>query len=125
MATLVIHGTFAREETWWRPGTEAAPSFADALESALVQRGLSGSVWSRGPEGEFKPDDFAWSGRNRHRDRKQAAVAIARRLGDLARLRGATASNPLRINFVAHSHGGNVALEVLRLLPRGVQVRKM
>ena len=38
---------------------------------------------------------------------------------------GATAQDPLIVNFVAHSHGGNVVLEALRRLNENVKVNKV
>lgn len=116
VVTLVIHGTFAAESTWWQLGRGA---FADRLEQALSTRGLKGTVWKPALEAGFAYEHFAWTGKNLHRDRIDGAQKIARNINTLAERLGATAEAPLMVHFVGHSHGGNVVLEVLnRLGPR-------
>src|SRR5215203_2469135 len=111
--TLVIHGTFAARETWWRLGGEL---FADRLEKALVRHGLQGTVWRPALEAGLTYEDFMWSGRNIDRDRVKAGRALARTLASLAERTGATNAEPLILHLVGHSHGGNVILEALRSL---------
>ena len=120
--TLVIHSTFARDERWWRLGGGDQPTFADLLEEKLAAHGLTGTVWKPALEHGFTHQDFSWSGRNKHSDRVKAARELCRKLGELAQKMGTTAENPLTVNLVAHSHGGNDVLEMLRHIPRGVQV---
>ena len=43
--TIIVHGTFADDETWWKPGRDLPPTAADDLEKALRGHGMSGSVW--------------------------------------------------------------------------------
>lgn len=46
VVTLIVHGTFARDECWWRLSDGfGVPTFADRLESTLADRGCTGSVW--------------------------------------------------------------------------------
>lgn len=120
--TLVLHGTFAANETWWRLGDGEPPTFADRLESALSARGLPGTVWKPALEAGLTYESFSWSGRNLHRERVAGGARIAGALRDLASREGATAADPLTVNLVAHSHGGNVALEALARLPASVRV---
>jgi hypothetical protein len=70
--------------------------------------------------------DFTeWSGANTDRARRRAAKNMARALGTLAERRGCTPERPLHVNFVAHSHGGNVALAALEHLPPTVKPRQV
>lgn len=112
--TLVVHGTFAAKEAWWRLGENGARTFADRLEERLAARGMAGSVWRPALAAGMTCDEFAWSGRNRDGERRRAGRALARALDELARRAGATAAAPLTVHLVAHSHGGNVVLEALR-----------
>lgn len=49
----------------------------------------------------------------------------AEALGTLAERRGCSADNPLHVNLVAHSHGGNVVLAALEHLPPTVKPRQL
>jgi pimeloyl-ACP methyl ester carboxylesterase len=123
--TLVLHGTFAAKESWWRLGGSGQPSFADRLENALTARGLQGTVWKPALDAGLTYDTFAWSGRNLHRERVAGATRIASALRDLASRTAATPGDPITLNLIAHSHGGNVALEVLSRLPESVRVGRV
>jgi len=125
--TIIVHGTFAARESWWRLGEDggggergdgADATFADRLEGALVRRGLAGTVWKPALDAGLSYNAFAWSGRNRHADRVDAGRKLAKQLNALAAALGATRVQPLVTNFVGHSHGGNAVLEALgRLSP--------
>ena len=39
IVTIIVHGTFATQETWWRLGT--GETFADRLEHGLAQQGMA------------------------------------------------------------------------------------
>lgn len=113
-----MHGTFASALRWWRPGGGGVPTFADRLDGALARRGLPGTVWKPALALGWSPDAFAWSGRNRHLDRLNGGRTLAIQLNALAETLDATEGDPLVVNLVAHSHGGNVVLEALpRLSP--------
>lgn len=120
--TLIVHGTFAADATWWRLGVDSETTFADCLETELSSRGLSGTVWKPALAAGFDYGSFAWSGRNRHRDRLKGARRLSSSLNQLAQHLGATPTEPLTVNLVAHSHGGNVVLEALRRLKPNVRV---
>jgi hypothetical protein len=123
--TLVIHGTFAGQAAWWRLGNDGQESFADRLERELSRRGLADTVWKRALAEGFDYASFAWSGRNRHGDRVAGAHRLGANLNALAQSVKATPSDPLLVNVVAHSHGGNVVLEALRHLQSNVRVDRM
>jgi hypothetical protein len=124
VVTLIVHGTYAAEELWWRLGT-SSETFADRLERALAERGLSGSVWRGALAGGLGYGDFSWTGANRDKDRRNGGKKLAASLEQLARQAGANPEKPLVVNLVAHSHGGNVVLDALpRLSPR-VQVGRI
>lgn len=125
VVTLVLHGTFARDATWWRPGNGGEATFADRLEDALHARGAPGSVWQPVIEAGVDPSTFSWSGENSHRARLRAAADLAAKLDSLADHAGATSDAPLAVNIVAHSHGGNVALESLCRLNERVRIRRL
>ncbi len=114
--TLVIHGTYAADESWWRLADDenGGDTFADRLEAALQARGLQHTVWKPALSHGFGYDAFSWSGINRDRDRRAGARKLATALEDLAGRLHASEQRPLRVNLVAHSHGGNVALEAVR-----------
>jgi hypothetical protein len=141
--TVIVHGTFASDEPWWKPGKALPPSAADDLEKALRGHGMTGSVW-RGlrddppavidtddPDGEVTAIEaaFGWSGRNRHRDRVRAAEQIRGSLESLAdrsrAVDGTGAREPLGVHVVAHSHGGNVVLEMMNNPPSDVDIRSI
>jgi hypothetical protein len=123
--TLLVHGTFAAEAKWWRLGTDGERTFADRLEDELSRRGVAGSVWKPALAEGFDYSSFTWSGRNRHRDRVKGAMALSANVNRLAERAAATTSEPLTVNFVAHSHGGNVVLEALRHLRPNVRVGRI
>ena len=126
--TLIIRGTFAREAKWWRLGDEedqARFAFADRLEHELSRRGLPGTVWKPALVEGFDYSSFSWSGGNRHRDRLAGARSLRLSLNKLAQRVTATPTEPLTVNFVAHSHGGNVVLEALRHLRPNVRVGRI
>lgn len=122
--TLVIHGTFAADEVWWQLSA-GAETFADRLERALARRGLADTVWRPALEVGMTYRDFQWTGRNRHADRLRGAAKLARTLATLASRLGASEADPLAVNVVAHSHGGNVVLEAIRHLPRTVRAHRI
>jgi hypothetical protein len=123
--TLVIHGTFAEQAEWWRLGSEGQVTFADRLEVELSGRGLSDTVWKPALQNGFDYPSFSWSGLNRHRDRIRGARLLSSNLNQLAQRIQATREAPLTVNFVAHSHGGNVVLEALRHLQKNVRVGRI
>ncbi len=125
IVTLVLHGTFASEEAWWRIGQDGEATFADRLEEQLASHGMPGTVGEPLAAAGMSEDDFAWSGENRHHDRIHGARALTRKLEKLAGELHATESDPLEVNLVAHSHGGNVALEMLKRLPDNVRARRV
>ena len=120
--TLIIHGTFAREASWWRLGNAESPTFANKLEAKLAEQGLEGTVWSPALASGMDYSEFDWTGINRHADRRAGARKLARSLKTLASKLGCSNQNPLTVNLVAHSHGGSVALELLRQVPRSVAI---
>lgn len=123
--TLIIHGTFAKQAEWWRLGNDGHSTFADRLESELSGRGLSGTVWKPALAEGFDYPSLSWSGLNRHRDRVRGALQLSSSLNQFAERVQATADAPLTVNFVAHSHGGNVVLEALRHLQPNVRVGRV
>jgi hypothetical protein len=66
-----------------------------------------------------------WSGENSDKARKKAAKDLAVSLGKVADDRGCTPEEPLEVNLVAHSHGGNVVLESLKRLTPNVKPRQL
>lgn len=124
MLTLIIHGTFARDESWWRLASDGT-SFASQLEAAMSKQGIQGSVWKPALDSGFSYADFSWSHANWHADRRRGARSLARTLAKLAQARGATRESPLEVNLVAHSHGGNVVLDALRNLDHRVRARRV
>lgn len=84
--TIIIHGTWAADGKWWRPGGD----FFEYTKRDLQRADLYG-----------KPDLYKWSGKNRDSSRRKAATS----------LRGWLASHPAaEVSVFAHSHGANVAM---------------
>lgn len=125
--TVLIHGTFANvppepddppPSRWWRV-TERGLA-ADRLRVALTEHDptLGDTVWHAGGDprdGDMSYEELVeWSSANRHRDRRRAARRLSSSLRTIADRRGCTPEDPLRVNYVAHSHGGNVVLESLK-----------
>jgi hypothetical protein len=125
VSTIVIHGTLARNEAWWRD--VAASDFLTALADGMAAGGRDRhDVWTiagrpvsqfaelqpvaaRGFFGTKQPPfnqiggHFCWSGENVHRERLDGGLALARYLEVLA---GISPDEP--IDIVAHSHGANL-----------------
>jgi hypothetical protein len=99
---VTVHGTNDHHpddsgDRWWQRGSQ----FATELDAALARRGVPGA--------DIRP--LHWSGQNSDYDRLHAAADLARTVRKLEKAR-----TPYSI--IAHSHGGNVALEALaRLRP--------
>jgi len=122
--TIVVHGTFARDETWWNDMDDAG-SFATRLETELSELGHSGTVWAFADRSGLEAHTFHWSGDNTDRERRHGAVRLSKLLHENARATRASASSPIPLNIVAHSHGGNVALEMLKTLPDSYFVNRL
>lgn len=84
--TIIIHGTWAADGHWWRPGG----NFFKYVQTDLGRDDLYG-----------KSDQFKWSGKNRDRKRKQAASELDKWL---------KAHPAKEVNVFGHSHGANVAM---------------
>lgn len=123
--TLIIHGTFAADENWWKLGKDGENTFADQLEKALSKREITNTVWLPALTNGLTYESFAWSGENKHRERIRGAKKISDSLKTLAHKTGSTSNSPLKVNFVAHSHGGNVVLEAMKYLGKNVQPNKV
>jgi len=87
---VLIHGTYARDAPWTQEGSDLCKVLGDRSgHSVLFRR-------------------FRWSGANSHRARLKAGTRLRRSLQGLRRRRPHA-----RIFLIAHSHGGNVALDAL------------
>ncbi len=145
--TVFVHGTFgnpwyddpearpssdALVRPWWRlAGEGEEPTMADRVREILdgIDPSLADTVWYPGSDprdGDLSYRDVGeWSGTNSHKARRQAARDLARALRTLADRRGCGPERPLMVNFVAHSHGGNVVLESLHYLGDEVSPRQV
>jgi len=124
MSTIVVHGTLAKESTWWR--AQESGRFLDSVARGMREGGREPDLWTIGgrPVSEFKilrpkrswgffgmkhpPFDnieghFCWSGANMHIERTARGEALARYLETLAEI-----SPGETIDLIAHSHGGNL-----------------
>jgi hypothetical protein len=107
---IVVHGTFAApdhrsppELRWYQPGG----SFCREIDGQLEALGSPARTWKHL---EGKPGGlFWWSGRNAWQDRSRAARELGAYLTEVAR-------QGWRFHLVAHSHGGNVVLDALKLI---------
>lgn len=84
--TIIIHGTWAADGDWWRPGGD----FFDYVRTDLGRSDLYG-----------KSDQFKWSGKNRESKRQKAGVELDKWL---------RAHPAHEVNVFGHSHGANVAM---------------
>ncbi len=97
MATIIfVHGTFDGEPSeaapkWWQEGSRFRTRLTELVEGA---------------EGPPIVEPFFWSGRNSEKDRREAGLALYRRLSELNE-RGE------RVTIIAHSHGGSVVEHAL------------
>jgi hypothetical protein len=82
---ILVHGTWGRTRSWWKPG-------GDFHEYFKAQVG--GDLYSA-------PDGFSWSG---------GYSEAARAVGATSLLRWATDHQLKPLELIAHSHGGNVAM---------------
>ncbi len=142
--TVLVHGTFANLPP--KPGKSALPKWwrrsevgltADRLQGALeqLQPALADTVWYEGQNADDKDSknkpvtyetSVEWTSENKHKDRVRAAKNLARSLEIVADGRECTPKDPLLVNYVAHSHGGNVVLESLKHLEQdNVQPRQV
>ncbi|MGJ8696036.1 MAG: hypothetical protein ACSHYF_06945 [Verrucomicrobiaceae bacterium] len=84
--TVIIHGTWASNGKWWRPGGDFFEYVKTDLKRADIYE---------------KSDRYMWSGKNRDGVRRDAAKALNKWLK----------THPAReVNVFAHSHGANIAM---------------
>ncbi len=78
--TILIHGTFAKNETWFQPQGDFYRAYISSLK-----------------EEQLIP--FVWSGKLSHEERLKAAHDLSKQI---------IACYPDNVTVIAHSHGGNV-----------------
>ncbi len=83
--SLLVHGTFARRETWWPPGGDFHNYILDNVRPDLYS----------------EPDCYSWSG---------GYSAAARALAAQELSEWIAAREGADVDLFAHSHGGNVAM---------------
>ena len=108
---IIVHGTWANSpdpvRRWYDRGSVGSiANFTTRLDSALASRGSAARCWAHVGKTQVV---FDWSGANHWLDRSLAAARLATLIQDLQ-------SNGWICHIVAHSHGGNVALEAISLL---------
>ena len=103
--TVIVHGTWAAGQDWWRDPAGAPPK-SDSLWEFLRVGGAVGLVGA--------PDEFAWSGGNSDYDRRQGAADFVIWWQGLGQP---------ELDVVAHSHGGNVVMLALAKEP-ALKVRR-
>jgi len=105
---VLIHGTWGRrkaEEAVWYIADEAADNFCRRLDVLLKGSDLEAAIW-RPCETVQWP--FLWSGDNTHQARMDGAAQLYSHIKNVVE-----AERRAMIHFVAHSHGGNVALAAI------------
>jgi hypothetical protein len=104
---ILVHGTWAQpvegKPRWYQriEGPEAKKSFIAKLDAALERHGSRARCWAHCKQDD---DPYYWSGKNTWIERNRAASQLARRVRDLR-------SQGWKCHVIAHSHGGNIALE--------------
>jgi hypothetical protein len=101
---ILVHGTYAAPRPGHRQWYESGSDFCKALDAALVARGVPAQCWGTV---DLTAANFSWSGQNDWISRREGAH----------KLRQLVRSLDGRCHIVAHSHGGNVALEALEMYP--------
>ena len=94
---IIVHGTWAAKELWWRPNLGSLWKHVKAKWPHLYGGGAP----------------YAWSGKNNH----AARVAGAQQL-----VQWAHSVSPISLDIIAHSHGGNVCLLAARM---GVRINRL
>lgn len=84
-STLLIHGTFAQQSSWWRPGGDFHTYILEEVRGDLYA----------------EPDAFGWSG---------IYSDAARLLGAEDLIAWLQARGAVAVDLIAHSHGGSVAM---------------
>jgi hypothetical protein len=95
---LLVHGTFKPNAEWTLNTSSLARAIVDNFNGATIER-------------------FIWDGKNSIRSRAAAARSLSARLAEIQATEPAT---PLVL--IAHSHGGNVALQAIADLPTAKNV---
>ncbi|WP_295931970.1 RHS repeat-associated core domain-containing protein, partial [uncultured Akkermansia sp.] len=103
LLTMIIHGTFAKDERWWQP----AGDFAEALNWVV------GDVWQFTTRNKPKCAPFKWTGENISSQRIEGGIQLASFLCQIS-----LHYPNEKIRLVGHSHGGNVILFALATLAR-------
>ena len=88
-ACIIVHGTWASQESWYRSGG----SFFEAVLATSARHGVDEVV------------SFTWSGKNSDRERRKAAVALS-----------AIIEKYDDVVIIAHSHGANVAIMASQMI---------
>jgi hypothetical protein len=134
MSTIVIHGTDAREQAWYRVAGNRG--FLDGLADGLQTGGRNPDVWTIGGRHVSKCGDtlwpvagwtffggrkraafdqldglFRWSGANVHGERLDTDQTLVRYLEAVSKL-----TRNETIDIVAHSHGCNLVKMATRSL---------
>jgi hypothetical protein len=109
---ILVHGTFAAPDPscpqpqWYEPGS----TYVSKLDVLLEQLNSPARCWAHLRSHDSKTDKmFWWSGANTWAARSEAAARLSQLISSLA-------ADGWRCHLVAHSHGGNVALEALNLI---------
>lgn len=102
---FLIHGTWGKDKDGWYQASTSRKNFAHRLALKLEGSPLEGAIWR-------ETEVFEWNGDNTHDARLKAAFQLWKRI---AMIRYRYAGERLRFHFIAHSHGGNVVLRMLRV----------
>lgn len=87
--TILVHGTFAPNSPWTLPNHDLRKLLERNVEPTSVVR-------------------FVWSGENSHKARLKAASELEAFISQMP------TEETLHLNFIAHSHGGNVVQYAMR-----------
>lgn len=96
--TVLVHGTWAADGTWWKPEGAFFRYLRDDVGVADLYDGA---------------DRFTWHAPNEDKARKNAAAELARWVAD---------RRPARLTLLGHSHGANVAMMATR---HGMRVNRL
>ena len=90
--------------------------FKSRYFSGCLYKGFDDYRTSLGNQGILLHNTFVWNGDNHRNERREAGVSLLMGINGLIENKNFSKNRYIQFHFIAHSHGGNVTIEALRLL---------